>query len=158
MHVQSLWVVQIYPNTGEQLTRWTCVQSFSSVVLISSTPESNSLSGYMFSHSSHLFKHRSNSHTGCIFNHPYQWFQSTQTPESYSHARWVFNHFHQWFKSAQTLERDSHPGYIFSHSYQRLKNTGEQLTRWMHVQPFSSTVLILNTEEQLTSWMHIQQF
>ena len=34
--------------------------------------------------------------------------------------------------------------------------TGEKLTRWMCIHPFSSVVLICsNTREQLTAWMHV---
>ena len=149
------------------------------------TLESNSLPGYVTSHShqdlicsntgegltrwrcstipvsgSDLLKHwKRDSHPEWVISHFCQWFWwiwSAQTLERDSQPGGIFSHSCQWFRSMQTLERDSHAGGVFSLSYQWFSNTGEGLTCWRGVQPFLSVVLICsNTGERLTSWRSV---
>ena len=93
----------------------------------------------------------------------------------------MFSHSCQWFWYAQSLENNSQAGCMSFLSVVCINlicsNTAyildacstilisgshlleEWLTRWMHVQPDSSVVLIcLNTEEWLTNWTHVQPF
>ena len=125
------WSCQWFSNTGEQLTCWTCVQLFLSVVLkhwkVTHSLDVQPMTAILVS-SSDLLKHwrvthkhwrvsLNDSQAGQVISHSHQWFQSIQMVESNSQAGYVFSHFCQWFWSAQTLE--THKLDMFSHFNQQ---------------------------------------
>jgi hypothetical protein len=76
----------------------------------------------------------------------------------------MFSHSRQWSHSSLLKHwRETHNLDVCSALLVSVliyySNTGEQLTRWLCVQPFSSAVLICsNTRKQLTSCIHVQPF
>ena len=93
----------------------------------------------------------SSSLAGWILSNSCQQFWSL---ESNSHPEPISSSSHQWFWSALTPESNSQTGCVFMLVVLIYSNTREQLTNWIHVQPFLSVSLICsNTGEQLTCWM-----
>ena len=104
----------------------------------------------------------SNSQTGQMLSHSHQWFWSTQILETWSNSHSA-DKISDILISGSDLLKHWRVTYLLDLCVQSVvficSNTGEWLTRWMHVQPFLSAFLICsNIADQLTCWMCVQPF